>query len=97
LPLFPDDSCGYFFRGVHETEGRAPGNLHNDLPMTLKCGKKERQDKGCEDQGQPIRMLQAQPTKMLLSAHLISIQIDHFRLFYLNKLILLYLLRKINK
>jgi hypothetical protein len=37
--------------------------------MTLKGGKKERQDR-------PIRMLQEEPSKILLSAHLISIKIE---------------------
>jgi hypothetical protein len=27
-----------------ETEGKTPGNLHCDLPVTLKSGKKEKQD-----------------------------------------------------
>jgi hypothetical protein len=57
-------------------EGRTPGNFHYDLPVTLKVGKKERQEGLCEDQDQPIRTLQEQSTKMLFSAHLISIEIE---------------------
>jgi hypothetical protein len=49
--------------------GRALGNLHYDLPVTLKYGKKEKQDRWCEDHDQPIRPLHS---KMLLSAHLVS-------------------------
>jgi hypothetical protein len=33
-----------------ETQGRALGNLHYDCPVTLKGGKKERQDRWCEYQ-----------------------------------------------
>jgi hypothetical protein len=41
---------------------------------------KERQDKGCEDQDPPFKTLQEQPTKMLLSAQVTSIQIEqHWR------------------
>jgi hypothetical protein len=58
-----------------KTEGRTPGNFHYDLLVTLKGGKKERQHKECEDQDQPIRTLQEQPTRML-SAHLINIEIE---------------------
>jgi hypothetical protein len=66
-----------FPKGKYETEGRVPGNLHYDLPVTFKGGKggkKERQAKGHEDQDPPIRTLQEQPTKILLSAHPISIE-----------------------
>jgi hypothetical protein len=34
----------------YETKGRVPGNLHYDLLVTLKGGKKERLDRSCEDQ-----------------------------------------------
>jgi hypothetical protein len=34
----------------NETDRRAPRNLHYDLFVTLKGGKKERQDEQCEDQ-----------------------------------------------
>jgi hypothetical protein len=43
--------------------------------MTLKGRKKERQDWQYENQNQPIRTLQEQLTKMLLSTHLSSIEI----------------------
>jgi hypothetical protein len=47
------------------------GSLETSI---IKKWKKERQDRWCEDEDQPIRTLQEQPTKMLLSAHLISIE-----------------------
>jgi hypothetical protein len=33
--------------GLFETAGKTPGNLSCDLPVTLKCGKK---DRWCEGQ-----------------------------------------------
>jgi hypothetical protein len=44
--------------------------------VTLKNEEKERQQGLCEDQDQLIRTLQEQSTKMLLYAHIISIEIE---------------------
>jgi hypothetical protein len=54
---------------ICEPEGKTPENLHYDLPMTFKGGKKERQGGLCEDQDQPIRTLHTQPTKVLSTPH----------------------------
>jgi hypothetical protein len=71
MSLFPKWQLGL---QVNEAEGEASEDLHYDLPVILKGRKKERQDRLCEDWDGLIRILQEQPTKMLLSAYLISIE-----------------------
>jgi hypothetical protein len=52
--------------------------------------KKGKQDRGCENQDWSIRMLQAQPIKMLLSAQKISMDIEQL-LERMNKNHIIYL------
>jgi hypothetical protein len=51
---------------------KGPGNLHYDLPpYNFKSGNKKRMD-----QNKDSMRIRKQPTRMLISAHLISIEIE---------------------
>jgi hypothetical protein len=60
--------------GVPEIE-RVPGNLHYDLPfLPYIMERRKNRWTSTKTRTQPIRTLWVQPTKKLLSAHLISIE-----------------------